>query len=151
MIKIVFFFYQFTAWFGLHKETKGILCCISKSIMGRTREEMALFCLVTGQRSVVFTCECTYWRKRLINRGFRKEVEWRSEVVRNHLLGEIIEATQTVRPGEKFTWENRVKCLWIVKRPTCGWEIEYIFYGLSEGRKISIVVCDNWSTNFRSI
>lgn len=27
-------------------------------------------------------------------------------MVRNRLLGEIIEGTQTIHPGDEFTWEN---------------------------------------------
>lgn len=70
-------------------------------------------------------------------------------MVRDHLLGEIVKATQIVHPGDEFTWENHVKCLWTFQRLACGLEIEYIFYGISEGTKTK--VCGNQSTDFRSI
>lgn len=116
-----------TAWFGLQKKRMRFWV----ALIG-TRGEGVLCLPRDSVPDAVFTYECAYHRQSWQSGRLSFKSEQKSEVVRNHLLWETVEASQIIHLGDVFTWQKRVKYLQTFKRLPCelagvlsGWALIY--------------------------
>lgn len=154
-VRIVSFFYQlpFTTWFELHKKLMRSWVALIRTRWAAKGGDGLGVRLVTVTWTVVFICvfthECVYWRERLINGEIIRR-EWAKERQSENISCEkYLEQFKSFILEISLRGRTMLNVFGHLKDRHVDMRLN-ISSGISEGRRTSIVVCGNWSTDFRT-